>query len=291
MSTLQKNLVNVMAEKYLIQPDRLLDVLSKTAFKQKGDIQITREQMAALLAIAQEYDLNPFTRELYAFPHNGGIVPVVGVDGWSKIINNHPQLDGLEFRYGPNINSVDQKSIPEWVEAVLYRKDRSHPTVVREYFDECSRDTIPWITYPKRMLRHKALIQAARVGFGFTGIHDAEEARDIIDLNPQENVGKAVHYNNADVIELVKKVAERSRGNWQRGIQYLESKLHGQNLDFALEQLEILRKQKEKALPLEEQALKSERAPIAEANIPQDEPLVKNSPSQEEAMPVVDLEE
>ena len=38
MSTLQKNLVNVVAEKYLIQPDRLLDVLSKTAFKQKGHI-------------------------------------------------------------------------------------------------------------------------------------------------------------------------------------------------------------------------------------------------------------
>ena len=26
-----------------------------------------------------------------------GIVPVVGVDGWARIINNHPQFDGMEF--------------------------------------------------------------------------------------------------------------------------------------------------------------------------------------------------
>ena len=32
---------------------------------------------------------------------------------------------------------------------------------------------------PRRMLRHKALIQGARIAFGFSGIYDEDEARDI----------------------------------------------------------------------------------------------------------------
>ena len=40
------------------------------------------------------------------------------------------------------------------------------------------RATEPW-KMASRMLRHKSLIQAARVAFGFSGIHDEDEARDI----------------------------------------------------------------------------------------------------------------
>jgi hypothetical protein len=36
---------------------------------------------------------------------------------------------------------------------------------------------------PKRMLRHKALIQAARIAFGFSGIYDEDEATRIKDAN------------------------------------------------------------------------------------------------------------
>ena len=57
--------------------------------------------MTALCVVAQQYGLNPFTRELYAFPdRNNGIVPVVGVDGWSRIINDNPQFDGMDLQAG-----------------------------------------------------------------------------------------------------------------------------------------------------------------------------------------------
>ena len=63
---------------------------------------------------------------------------------------------------------------PEWVDCLIYRKDRDRPTVVREYLDEVYREPMgqngfagPWQSHPKRFLRHKALIQCARLAFGF----------------------------------------------------------------------------------------------------------------------------
>ena len=73
---------------------------------------------------------------------------------------------------------------------MIYRIDRSKPVVVREYLDEVMRSTsyvTPWDTHPKRMHRHKAEIQCARIAFGFAGIYDEDEAERIIekDVTPE----------------------------------------------------------------------------------------------------------
>src|SRR3954470_23204855 len=41
---------------------------------------------------------------------------------------------------------------------------------------ECRQSTDAWAKWPARMLRHKAVIQAARMAFGFAGIVDPDEA-------------------------------------------------------------------------------------------------------------------
>jgi len=167
-----------MAGKYGVDPEKMMGTLKATAFK--GEV--SNEQMMALLVVADQYDLNPWTKEIYAFPaQGGGIVPVVGVDGWSRIINSNPQLDGIDFIEG----DLNAKSIPSWIECRIHRKDRSHPTCIKEYFDEVVRDTGPWKSHPRRMLRHKALIQTARLAFGFVGIYDQDEAERIIDVTSQ----------------------------------------------------------------------------------------------------------
>ena len=143
----------------------LTDTLKSTAFKGQ---QVTDSQMVALLVVANQYSLNPFTREIFAFPDKGGIVPVVGVDGWARIINSDPNFDGMEF-------AQDEDSCT----CVIFRKDRSHPIKVTEWMSECSRQTAPWKSHPKRMLRHKAMIQGARLAFGFVGIYDEDEAERI----------------------------------------------------------------------------------------------------------------
>ena len=168
-------LVSRMAEKYGIDADKMMKTLKSTAFK--GDV--SDEQMMALLVIAEQYNLNPWLKELYAYPDRGGIVPVVGVDGWSRIINEQKECDGIEFK------EADDGS---WIECTIYRKDRAHATSAREYLVECKRETGPWKTHPRRMLRHKALIQCARIAFGFGGIYEQDEAERILEaVAPQAN--------------------------------------------------------------------------------------------------------
>lgn len=148
-------------------PGELMAVLKATAFKG----QVSDAQMVALLVVANQYKLNPWTKEIYAFPdRQNGIVPVVGVDGWSRIINTDPAFDGMDFEQ-------DDESCT----CVIYRKDRSHPIRVTEYMSECRRDVGPWKSHPKRMLRHKAMIQCSRIAFGFVGIYDQDEAERIVD--------------------------------------------------------------------------------------------------------------
>lgn len=146
----------------------LMETLKATAFKGP----VTDAQMTALMVVANQYGLNPWTKEIYAFPdRNNGIVPVVGVDGWSRIINSHPQFDGMDFQQ-------DEISCT----CTIYRKDRGHPVKVTEYMAECRRDGVgPWKSHPYRMLRHKALIQCARLAFGFVGIFDQDEAERIVE--------------------------------------------------------------------------------------------------------------
>lgn len=145
----------------------LMETLKQTAFKG----QVSDAQMTALMIVANQYGLNPWTKEIYAFPDkNNGIVPVVGVDGWSRIINSHPQFDGIDFEQ-------DAESCT----CTIHRKDRGHPIRVTEYMVECKRPVGPWVSHPYRMLRHKALIQCARLAFGFVGIFDQDEAERIVE--------------------------------------------------------------------------------------------------------------
>lgn len=147
----------------------LASTLKATCFK--SGTQVTDAQMTALLIVAQQYGLNPFTKELFAFPDKGGIVPVVGVDGWARIINNHVAFDGMDFEQDADSCTC-----------IIYRKDRSHPTKVTEWMAECRRtNTGPWMTHPYRMLRHKAMIQCARLAFGFVGIYEQDEAERIVE--------------------------------------------------------------------------------------------------------------
>ncbi|WP_343223455.1 recombinase RecT [Lysobacter sp. GX 14042] len=214
----RRSLVQKFADKFSIEPTRLLATLKATAFKQRGDMQVSNEQMAALLVVADQYGLNPFTKEIYAFEDKGSIVPVVSVDGWSRIINSHPELDGIEFDYSESIvTPTGGKPCPEWCEIRIYRKDRARPVVVREYLDEVYREPFkargkdytisgPWQTHTKRFLRHKTLIQGARIAFGFSGIYDQDEGERIIEA---ETV-RVQRVEREDLAELQERLQQRA---------------------------------------------------------------------------------
>ncbi|CAN0653149.1 Bacteriophage recombination protein [Nitratireductor aquimarinus] len=172
----KRSLVDSMASKYDMEPAAFVSAIKATVIK--GDC--SNEQFAAFLMVAKEYDLNPLTKEIYAFPDRGGITPIVSIDGWMNLINSHPQFDGMEF---VDTHGDDGKLYS--VECRMYRKDRARPISVIEYMSECSRSTDPWKKWPNRMLRHKAAIQCARYAFGFSGIMEPDEFERMKDVTPQ----------------------------------------------------------------------------------------------------------
>lgn len=172
-----QSLIVKMAGHYGLEPQKFLGTLAKTIFP-TGNNAPTQEQIAAFLVVANQYELNPFIKEIYAFPSRGGITPIVSIDGWVTIINRQPMLDGIEFE-----DKLDSDGHLFAVTARVYRKDRSRPTEVTEYMAECRRDGDVWKKWPSRMLRHKALIQAARYAFGLSGIYDPDEGERIAEGN------------------------------------------------------------------------------------------------------------
>ena len=153
----------VMAERMNLEPAKLHATLKNTVFKGAND-----EEMMTLVVVANEHKLNPLQKEIYAFAAKaGGIVPVISIDGWIKIMNQHPKMNGVSFAY-----QVDDNKNPFSCACTIWVKGRENPVVITEFYDECKRNSEAWRQYPFRMLRHKALSQCVRVAFGFAGYAD-----------------------------------------------------------------------------------------------------------------------
>ena len=253
----KESLFKTFADKFNFPDEqKLIDTLKATAFKLKEGV-VTDEQMFALLVVADQYGLNPFTKEIFAYPDKqNGIVPVVSVDGWSRIINQHQDMDGLEFVYEDNwvTDLPGAKPCPASIECVIYRKGRTHPVRIKEFLDETYRAPFngtknnqpftingPWQSHTKRMLRHKALIQCSRIAFGFTGIYDQDEAERIIE-------GQAVVITDptSSVLEPsleAKRMAEKlilrasKAGAWQAALDYAGENFSDFNLTYLTDEI------------------------------------------------------
>lgn len=178
-------LLDKLGERYNMDGLKLYEVMSQTIFRNFDGSVASEAEMAHVLSVAQRYDLDPFCKEIYAGRDSfGGVVPIVGVDGWVKMVQNHPEYDGFTTE-----ESEEQILMPgafsdssAWISTTFYRKDISHPTTVREYLREVYRQSFdfnqpgPWQTHTNRLHRHKSYIQAARMAFGFSGIYDPDEA-------------------------------------------------------------------------------------------------------------------
>lgn len=178
----RRSLLVDMATRYGLEPKTFADTLRATVVPKET----SNEEFAAFLMVANEYELNPLLKEIYAFPkRGGGIQPIVSIDGWCNLINSHPKLDGIEFD-----DHLEKDGKVSAITCRIWRKDREKPIVVTEYLAECIRSTDTWKQYPRRMLRHKALIQCARYAFGFAGIVDPDEAERMADVSPMRTAAR-----------------------------------------------------------------------------------------------------
>ena len=122
-----------------------------------------KQTLLALLRLARANGLDPLKEEVaLALYDDAHWQAYITVEGYSKMLNHHPAFDGIVF----NQSEENTNGVPIWMECAIYRKDRSVPIVVREYFEEVKGDQAIWQKMPRRMLRHRVMQQCARLAVG-----------------------------------------------------------------------------------------------------------------------------
>lgn len=169
--------VKALAEKFNLEESSVIPMIQQMAFAEADPAEVRTADILAFMLTVVKYDLDPFMREIYALKNDRGrYEPVVGVDGWAKIIRRQENFGAIQFKYSENkITEGSSQECPEWIECELHLKDFHLPTVVREYLKENYCNTEYWNNKTSRLLRHRALIQSGRLAFGLSGIKDADE--------------------------------------------------------------------------------------------------------------------
>lgn len=160
--------VKALAISYELSPEAFVFTFKNVAMPTPH----TDAEFVSCCLVAKEHGLNPLTKEIYFMKTRAGqIQPIVSVDGWVRKCNEHPKFDGMKFH-----DAIDENGGISAITCTIFRKDRTHPTEVTEYLEDCLKVGGPvWKTSPRRMLRHRALTQAARYAFGFAGVMDRDE--------------------------------------------------------------------------------------------------------------------
>jgi len=126
-------------------------------------IEVPARTILTLLRMMQTLHLDPLSEEIGFTQYDDGHWQVfITIEGCSKLLNQHPQFNGLVFNQADTL--VD--GVPEWVECSVYRRDRIMPITVREYLIEVRGENTIWQKMPRRMLRHRALQQCVRLAMG-----------------------------------------------------------------------------------------------------------------------------
>ena len=127
--------------------------------------QLSEATHETCLRLIAEYRLNPRADELDLVQFDEGRWQIfITVNGWAKLINAHPAFCGIEFSEASEL----EEGVPLWMGCAIYRTDRIKPIVIREYFTEMKTEHAAWQQMPRRMLRHRAMQQCARLAFGIT---------------------------------------------------------------------------------------------------------------------------
>lgn len=178
------NAIAVIAQNTGATQEEVTDILKNMIIsaKQQHGAQATNAELAVVAGVCSTYKLNPLVREAHAFISGGKLSVTIGIDGWIKIMNRQENFDGVEFE---DKFDGDGKMIA--VTTKIYTKNRSHPTCVTEYMDECYQEnSTAWKKFKKRMLRNKSLGQCVRVAFGISEVIDDDEQSRIEASAPRE---------------------------------------------------------------------------------------------------------
>lgn len=256
-----QGLIARLAGRFGVEPNRLLKCLTTQVFKQADGRQPSNEELMVLLLVCENFGLNPFNREIFAFRGKGGeIVPVVSLDGWAKIVRSQKDFNGVSFRFSETTVKVAgcNQELPEFVECAMRLKGVDEPIVIHEFMVECFNDKSPvWRKWPRRMLRTRAFIQCARLAFSLTGLYDEGEdfAEDLSGMVatgsvPPQAQQPAIAQTSVPKLALEREkldemlgklmvFAQNQPNGWERAARWVEAKLTGDDRLYAEEKLRM----------------------------------------------------
>jgi len=123
-------------------------------------IEVPAKTILTLLRMMQNLHLDPLNEEIgFTQYEDGGWQVFITIEGCSKLLNQHPQFNGLVFSQADTLI----EGVPEWMECSIYRRDRILPITVREHYLEVRGENAIWQKMPRRMLRHRALQQCVKL--------------------------------------------------------------------------------------------------------------------------------
>lgn len=166
-----------------MEPRAMLDTFKAQCFKGNA-ANISDAQLAAFVSIANEMKVNPLLPGmLYAYPANGGIVPMMGPDGVFKKLSENPQVEGWETVVYPE----DVTLAPTHATAKIFRKGSDRPLTYTALLSEWKINANPnWNSRPRHMLSIRAIKQCARqIIHGIPFDEDERAAMEPINVTPE----------------------------------------------------------------------------------------------------------
>ena len=256
-----QGLIARLAGRFGVEPNRLLKCLTTQVFKQADGRQPSNEELMVLLLVCENFGLNPFNREIFAFRGKGGeIVPVVSLDGWAKIVRSQKDFNGVSFRFSETTVKVAgcNQELPEYVECSIRLKGVDDPVRIQEFMVECFNEKSPvWRKWPRRMLRTRAFIQCARLAFSLTGLYDegedfAEDLSGMVATGSEQPQAQQTAIAQTSVPKLALErekldemlgklmvFAQNQPNGWECAARWVEAKLTGDDRLYAEEKLRM----------------------------------------------------
>jgi len=163
---------------------RVFDVLRVIWTTTKGTPPLTNQELMVGMALVARYELDPFAREIYVTRGKKGLMVIVGVDGWIRVLDRTDHYDGMDVSID---RDGDDKVVS--VTTTIYSKNRSHPAQYVALADEYRKLAGPVAsTIFIHMLRIFSLKHAARLFVPLGSVVTEEEANWMADAPPVDPV-------------------------------------------------------------------------------------------------------
>lgn len=137
-------------------------------------------ELIGICGICLKYQINPLVDgELHIMVNNrnGAVTPILGVNGFHRIMSSDPRFRKLTFEYSQDyinlgvikVNGIDvPKWCPMWIRGNLTTviDGKEYTSSRTEFFSDCVKNSNGWQQSPARMLHHRCMAQLVRSVLG-----------------------------------------------------------------------------------------------------------------------------